>query len=227
MSQDFLRMVTRFSTSQLYEVNPNLTLAMLLLDRSGSMNDFGDAPLKAANECLEVLKNKPGADRTYAGVWTFCEVVTNDIPIQPLCDLQPLQKYIARGGTALYDAVGEALRQALEIQAFADRVHGIKIHTSLSVITDGDDLHSRMPHARELTFAQHAKDAKFDLMAIGIGIDHKRLARNLGFDPRNCHTVDATAAGVRRATHMTSVMFSHTMMGVQPQDTPPPSSNSS
>ena len=226
MSEAYLKMVTQFSTCSLCRTNRNLTLAMLLLDRSGSMRKFADTPREAANECLAVLKNNPGVERAYASIWTFNEAVTNDVPVQSLADIRPLQKYRAKGGTALYDAVGEALRQMLEIQAFADRIHKIKIHGSLSVITDGEDLHSRMPHTRELAFAKHAREANFDLMAVGIGIDKHALAQDLGFNPRHCHTVDASVSGVRHATHMTSVMFSRTMTGgCERQDTPTPPSS--
>ena len=216
---------TKISNSEIWKPATGGALTLLLLDSSGSMHDHGQYPLIAANECLEVMQSNPGADKTLTGIWTFSDKVRNDVPVQPLLGIKPLQEYKAKGGTALYDAVGDALHMGLELKEFAQKT-GIDISVALSVITDGLDQHSTHPQARVLTFSKHAIEAGFDLSAIGIGIDHNNLAELLGFKPGNCHTVEASVSGIRQATEFTSITFTRTMVGAGWEDnSPPPSSH--
>ncbi len=183
-------------------------LIMLILDRSGSMGRFGEAPLQAVNECIMTIKNLPGANTTLAGVWTFADMVTESIPWQPLPEIPMLNEYQAQGNTALYDAVGDALHMGLEFQEFAQKKYQIRIEVGISVISDGLDVCSRTSRNRVCTFAQHARKAKFKLQSIGIGIDHRELANLLGFETGHSYTVDPTPDGVHRATRHTTQLFS-------------------
>ncbi|MFZ6014787.1 MAG: vWA domain-containing protein [Patescibacteria group bacterium] len=224
---DIKKILTTVTRSPLLCPGKDIALTMLLLDRSSSMSQYGETPLRSANECIDTLRHQAGAKSTLAGLWTFADDVTNDIPIQPLINLPQLAGYDACGNTALYDAVGNALHMGLELQNAAKNRHGVKMHVAVSVITDGEDTCSRHPRQRLVTFAQHAKDAGFALQVIGIGIDHVHLAQVLGFEPGYSCTVDNTVAGVRQATHTASVLFSRTMMYGNPRDSSqPPSSDS-
>jgi len=205
------------------------TLVILLLDRSGSMQEHGQTPRISANENLQQLKSMPGAERTQMSIWTFAHDATVDIPPQPLLSIEELKHYEASGGTALYHVVGEALRTGLEFEQFALEAYGSRISVAISVITDGHDTDPKRHqyHPRCLAFAKHAREHGFNLGVIGIGVDGPHIARQIGFEPGYSHSVENSQQGVRSATEHSSVLFSVTMMGAQPPpSSDPPSSDS-
>lgn len=187
-------------------------LVMLLLDRSGSMACHDQTPLKAANECLQSLKTIQGSDTVVAAVFTFASDVTLDVRPQPAVSIDPLRKYVADGCTKLYEAVYGALLVGLEFQATAEQ-KGSKVTVAVSVISDGQDTASGHDfHTMLLELSRQAKERGFNLQVIGIGVDSKQLARDLGFDEACAHTVDNTDDGVEEATTIASSHFESSVL---------------
>jgi uncharacterized protein YegL len=194
--------------SKLLNQGLDYSLVILLVDRSGSMRQFGMSPMVAVNECITTIKETFAADNAFASVRTFADDVTDDIPIQPLNSMPLLHEYKANGNTALYDAVGDALHMGLEFKNYAETQFSSRVQVAISVITDGLDTCSKSSRNRVMTFSAHAREAKFILQAIGLGVDHRELAELLGFTTNYSHTVEPTASGVRTATKFSTQIFS-------------------
>jgi len=189
----------------------NTTLALLLLDRSGSMDEYGQTPRLAANECIQTIQRVPGAENAKLAIFTFASDVSLDIKPQPVRSVQLLKSYQADGSTKLYEAVFIALFLALEHYAIQEK-EGRKTEVVISVITDGQDTASSPEYRlRMLQLVGQARKLNFKLQVIGIGVDSKQLAEDLGFQSKLAKTVAPTEQGVREAIRETSVIFSNTI----------------
>lgn len=183
-------------------------LTILLLDRSGSMHEFGQVPRKAANECIQTVQKAPGAENTAFALFTFGNEVSLDIQPQPIKSVGQLTGYTADGGTKLYEAVYVALYAALEFHGVADS-QGKRVEVAISVISDGQDTASDPKYLEQMRELSHqARQRGFKLQVIGIGVDSTRLAQDLGFEEGLAHTLDPTDEGVRQAAEESSVLFS-------------------
>ncbi|MFA5185304.1 MAG: vWA domain-containing protein [Patescibacteria group bacterium] len=192
--------------------NQPTNLAILLLDRSGSMAEHGQTPLKATNELLQTLQTIEGRETVVAAVFTFGDEVSLDVRPQPVMGITPLKHYRANGGTKLYEAVYGALFVGLEFQATAAQ-KGSRVTVAVSVISDGQDTASGGKfHAMLLELARQAKGNGFNLQVVGIGVDSRRLARDLGFDEACAQTVQATEEGVEEATTIASTHFENSVL---------------
>lgn len=194
--------------SALLKPQAHATLALLLLDRSGSMQDYGQTPRRAANECIQTVQGVLGAENTTFALFTFGSEVTLDVRPQPVKAVRQLETYVPNGATKLYEAVYAALFVALEFAAVAEG-QGSHVNVAISVISDGDGDTASEPKYRSLTreLARQARERGFQLQVIGIGVDSKRLALDLGFQDDLARTVEPTEEGVRKAANETSVLF--------------------
>jgi Ca-activated chloride channel homolog len=131
----------------------------LVLDRSGSMHMMIDEVYEAA---LHVIENLGDADRAFA--LTF----SNDLSlVQPVTsDMKAVRRSLrhlrARGATALYDAVYEALEYMARIP------HREGDRKVLTVVTDGDDNVSRRTFGELLEKAMEG-DVIIHSVAMGEG----------------------------------------------------------
>lgn len=190
----------------------NSTLALLLLDRSSSMAEYGQTPRLAANECIQAVQNVPGAENARLAVFTFGNEVTLDVRPQPVKAASPIQTYLPNGGTKLYEAVYVALYVALEHHA-VEEGEGRKTEVVISVITDGQDTTSTPKYWKLMRqLSEQARRLGFKLQVIGIGIDSHSLAEDLGFESALAKTVAPTAQGVRDAAAETSVLFEQSVL---------------
>jgi len=201
--------------ASLHSHQPNLlkpqtgsTLALLLLDRSGSMHCYGQTPRLAANECIQVVQAVDGSENATLAVFTFGNEVTLDVRPQPVRSVKPIETYVPDGGTKLYEAVYAALFVALEFQSVAAS-QGSNVNVAISVISDGQDTASDIKYiAQQRELARQARERGFKLQVIGIGVDSRAMAQDLGFEETLSRTVKPTEAGVREAAEETSVLFS-------------------
>jgi len=190
----------------------NTTLALLLLDRSGSMAEYGQTPRKAANECIQTVQNVPGAENATLAVFTFGSDVSLAVHPQPVKSVKPLETYVPNGNTKLYEAVFAALFVALEYHDVA-KAQGSQVNVAISVISDGEDTASDPEYkSRMRELARQARQRGFQLQVIGIGVDSKKMAQDLGFQDSLARTVEATEEGVTRAAGESSMLFSASVL---------------
>ena len=182
------------------------TLSVMIRDRSGSMAKYGDTPQKCVNDHLTAIKNPPDGREQFVTVITFADNAKIEIPVSPAATVQPLEAYLADGGTLQWRTVHETLKLFCTLHRMNDPKN---LKVFVGVISDGDDNLSNKPTYPEEPYpkktqkwAKIALDLGFELFAYGIGIDGKKLAEDMGFpsDDQHAFTLEASVASVREAT---------------------------
>lgn len=91
--------------------NPNLTMVVVVLDRSGSMAMLQEATLEGLNAFLDTQRNTPGEalihlaqfDNKYDVIYPFRK-------LHEVANVTP-EVYVPRGSTALMDAIGRSISE--------------------------------------------------------------------------------------------------------------------
>ena len=198
---------------QLVPSERGMAMCLLLLDRSGSMQAHGDTPRLSANELIDTLSNAPGAEQPLFALLTFGDTVTVDGAPVRADKAMPLESYIAKGSTALYQASHDALTLGIAFRDFTQQHFGAPARIAISLISDGADTASGEMAEDARRLAEIGRGHGIVLQAIGLGIDAKALAVDLGFAPDLAHTVPSSKTGVKASIRRTSATFSATMMG--------------
>lgn len=119
-----------------------LTNVVFLLDRSGSMHSAREATIAGYNKQVDVVREGAAA----VGETTFTSVQFNDrvtlgqvaAPVSSISKLT-METYNPDGGTALFDAFGDALEALLK----TPRMDSPNTATLLTLFTDGQEMDSR------------------------------------------------------------------------------------
>ena len=117
------------------------TLALLVIDRSGSVNAYADQINKAVQEVVKSCRRSPRADNLMLRVVIFDSSVDEFHGFKPLMDCAEAdyaQVCVPRGSTALYDATYNAVKSAIE---YGKKLvaSDFTVNCALFVITDGQD----------------------------------------------------------------------------------------
>jgi uncharacterized protein YegL len=186
----------------------DLTDITVVLDRSGSMQSCQSDMEGGLNAFIDKQKGEPGhAIFTLVQFDTEYEFIHRAMPIKdvPKCSLVP------RGGTALLDAVGQAIAQTGERLAATpeDQRPGLVVFL---VITDGHENSSReykKPQIKEMIERQE-RDYKWQFTYLGANQDAFSEAGGMGFQTKSAANYDqnkspqmfmAAAANVGRMRH--------------------------
>ncbi len=205
------------------------TIFGLVMDRSGSMQRFGDAPEKAINDHIVSLQADPNAGNAIGFVIAFADDVELPIPPQPLAGMPRLTGYSPTGSaTRLYGTVLTALKEMLELQSKAQS-KGADTGLILTVFTDGQDNASTEEERVELCeLSGQALEKGLDLLVVGIGTPGEDIALKMGFPPKCAVTIEAQAAAIRETmvgvTRRTCMTMTGMGRSVPATPTPPPSS---
>ena len=177
------------------------TLSILILDGSGSMQQYGAVPQECVNRHFYRLQSPPDGRKQYCTVLIFNDRYQILVPITEAQDLLPLTTYSADGNTLLFETVYQAIKAFLRLHEIANT--DIKI--VVGVFSDGDDTASDKPRrqpGKVQAISKIAQQKGWELLSFGIGIDAKELARSLGFPDDDAHTqtVENTPAGLVEAS---------------------------
>lgn len=113
--------------------------AVFCIDKSGSVLDYVDEMNKAWNEFIERMQKSHHANKIMVSVVEFNHNVDVLHGFRPISELKPVDmRPRIDGRTALYEAVGAALKNALDYRRDLEN-SGVNCKTLLFVITDGDD----------------------------------------------------------------------------------------
>jgi Ca-activated chloride channel family protein len=112
---------------------------LLVLDTSGSMND--ESRLENAKQGLDVFLSQV-APQDRVGLTTFSDVITPLVPVGPFRSNEAklkatVERLIAEGGTAFYDATAEGYRTVRDLAGRDDRINAVVL------LTDGNDTDSK------------------------------------------------------------------------------------
>lgn len=174
------------------------THVSIAIDESSSMGKIASTVTASFNDYLEVLREQPAEVR--ATVWKFATEVESIIVGRALMQVPPLtdENYSPNGNTALYDALGMAMRTLDSQMGGADRAIVV-------VVTDGRDNVSTAFDATEIAamIELRANTGRWTFVYIGpsngsaetLGIEHALQlgAGAAGFRAAMAQLAEATA----------------------------------
>lgn len=160
-----------------------VTLAMNILDMSGSMASHAPNLIRAYNEeYLNALESSMAADDILVSTLVFSNQVHSLHGYLPLADVPRLTKktYDPDSATALYDAVANGMTNMI-LYAQQLRATGISVRGILLVYTDGEDNASKQ-RAQDIqkAAADLLKQEIYTLALVGFG-----LKKQVGFAGTN------------------------------------------
>jgi hypothetical protein len=165
-------------------------ISSIIMDRSSSMDRYGDMPHRALTEHVEGLKSIPREHQPEVMITLFDREAEILVPQKPVRKIRKVPQYKNGNGTRLHETIAETLEHLIA-QAKKDQQQGFLRLISLAVFTDGfdttkpagahlDRLHSLVVESQGFTF---------QLIAVGIGRSGITLAEELWFPPRLAMTV--------------------------------------
>lgn len=176
---------------------------LLVLDRSGSMGSIRQSALNAFNEQLRILKERAVAtgQRTYVDVITFANHYDQNHHAIDAELRKPLDRYDyqCQGGTALFDAVGEAVKSV-------NNIHDPNSSFVIMTITDGEE-NSSIYHSgdsiKRLIKEKH-KDGRYTFV---FNLPHgakSGFCSKFDIPLENCTEWEATEEGTQKMSSQTS-----------------------
>ncbi|MBN1287115.1 MAG: VWA domain-containing protein [Anaerolineae bacterium] len=184
----------------------DVTLLVIVLDMSGSMDGVRDAVIDGYNVMLQTLRDSRLADSILVSTWTFSNaprLLHGYTPVTYAADITR-SEYVPSGGTALYDAV---LNAYTGIVAYGQdlRDSGIRTQAIIAVFSDGEDNSSkhRVGEVRQVTEDLIAQEI-YAPVFVGYGDEatFRRVAQEMGF--RAILTAAHTPADIRRSMGIVS-----------------------
>lgn len=197
----------------------DVTLAMNILDMSGSMASHANDLIRAYNDdYLAAMAGSPAADDILVSTLVFEDKVKTLHGYIPLADTPRLtrKEYDPGGSTALYDAVAAGLTNMV-LYAQQLRASGVMVRGVVIVYTDGEDNVSRQ-RAQDIqrAAADLLRQEVYTLAIVGFGLKKamgfagmpangpaQQLAADIGFPIGLDAGLDP--AGLRRIFHMASM----------------------
>ena len=159
----------------------NITELVFILDRSGSMGGLESDTIGGFNSMLEKQKKTVGKTLVSTILFDHESLVLHDRI--PLAHVRPMtaDDYIPRGSTALFDAVGDAIRHIGNIHKYARR-EDVPAKTLFVITTDGMENASRRYDRAEIRrmIERQTKRFGWEFLFLGANIDSAETAESIG-----------------------------------------------
>jgi hypothetical protein len=172
------------------QINAQLHVAVVL-DRSSSMGCVRAETISGTNEQFSVLREDPRAKENLVSLFVFNENVGSVFLDQPADSLQDIGEgdYHPNGMTAMYDAVGEAIRHIRK---------GFKKGNSALVVVINDGMENASMHfdaGKISSQVTELQESGWTFTYIGANQDLAQVQKDLGIDVGNMISYQATNTG--------------------------------
>lgn len=179
----------------------NLTELVFILDKSGSMSGLEKDTIGGFNSLIDKQKNETG--EAYVSTILFstsCEVVHDRVSIGSVAPMTE-KDYVPSGCTALFDAVGSAIRHIANIHKYA-REEDVPEKTLFVITTDGMENASRRYSCQKVKDLIEKEKNKYgwEFIFLGANIDAAETAASMGIERERAANYKSDKMG-------TSVMF--------------------
>lgn len=176
----------------------NITEIVFILDRSGSMCGFEADTVGGFNSTVERQKEKEG--KVYVSTVLFnhaSEVLHDRVEIGKI---QPMTRedYQVGGSTALFDAIGGAIRHIGNIHKYA-RPEDVPEHTVFMITTDGmENASCRFTRGRIKELIEHQREKYgWEFIFLAANIDAEETAETIGIRRERAVNYRQDAAGMQ------------------------------
>lgn len=197
-----------FDPNSLANQTSTAICCIVVTDVSPSIDSYVDAMNTASRDVfMQELKNSHRKNDILIKNITFCEKVEHKSGFLPITNLSDdYLDVVPQGrGTALYQAVDEALTHAISYREDLE-AQGIEVRTTVFIITDGEDNSSALKSAdnvKQHVAALRSNEAwasTFTINMLGVGNEptFRRACVDMGLNPDKClSTIGATAKEIR------------------------------
>ncbi len=178
----------------------------LVLDRSGSMSTIAADTIGGFNQFLKAQQELPG-ECSLTLVQFDTQSIDTLYQAAPIRAVMPLnsETFQPRGGTPLYDAIGQAINSTGKFLKDKWEIHR-PAKVVFVIITDGQENSSReFDRDRVLKMIQHQREAyKWEFVFIGANQDAMQAGQGIGVAAANCLSNVANSAGTSATYHAMS-----------------------
>ena len=184
------------------EIPNNDTELVFIIDRSGSMSGFESDTAGGFNSMIEKQKAN-GTGMVYVSTVVFdnySEVVHDRVPIMEVERMTP-EDCGARGCTALYDAIGGAIKHIGNVHKYARR-EDVPKKTIFLITTDGMENASHKygsDRVKEM-IKQREEEYGWEFVFVAANIDAVETAEKIGISPSH-------AANYRHDSRGTELLY--------------------
>lgn len=192
------------------------TEIVFILDASGSMHGLESDTVGGVNCILEEQKKVQNGGTMYVSTVIFNTVSTVVHDRVEIAKVEPMsvEKYTVGGCTALYDAVGDAIRHISNIHKYA-RKEDVPQKTLFVIMTDGMENASRRYGLSEVKrmIAQRQEKYGWEFMFLAANIDAGAAAENLGISRERAVDWNADGDGVQVLYECTNAYIDNARRG--------------
>jgi len=182
----------------------NMTEIVCILDRSGSMSGLERDVIGGFNTTVNEQKEKEG--KAFISTVLFSnhsEVLHDRVPIEEVENLS-LKDYRVFGVTALYDAIGDAIRHISNVHKYI-RPEDVPEKTVFVITTDGMENASRRYSRADLKGMIEKKQSEgWEFVFLAANIDADSAARDIGIMEDHTASFSASPTGVQGCYMMMS-----------------------
>jgi len=181
-----------------------LTEIVVVVDKSGSMETIRRDTIGGFNAFLKSQKEEEGeATITLVLFDTTYNVIYQSIPIQSAAELTE-KTYVPNGGTALYDAFGQAMKMTKKrIESLPEEEKPSKV--IFAVLTDGEENASKLlnkenqrKYTKSIIFekVQSYQEMGWVFIYLGANQDAMQVGTGMGFSANNTVSYEANSRGM-------------------------------
>ena len=177
------------------------TDVIIILDKSGSMHELTEDTIGGFNSLIEQQKQENSDSDVFVTTILFNEKVKLVHDFAPIGEVPKLttKEYVANGSTALYDAVGFAIKHEDErILSLAKKKKPLPNKTLIVITTDGYENASvkyKYEEIRELI--EKRKEEGVNFLFIRANIDSDAFAEKIGVGSDYAFTVEKNSSGMK------------------------------
>lgn len=193
--------------------------AVFVVDVSPSVNRYIKELNLAFNDFIQTMQQSHVHDRLFVSIVEFDDQVRVRSGFQPIAGV-PVTTFIPQGGgTALYDAVGMGIKNAVDYRENLEKT-GINVKTLIFCITDGEDNSSNIRPSKikdtlENIMKNEANAFSFTTILFGVGNDSsfEQAQKKMGF--QHLAKVGNTGAEIKKMISFISSSISKSSSGSQ------------
>lgn len=173
-----------------------ITELVFILDRSGSMSGLEEDTIGGFNSMIEKQKKLEG--ECYVSTVLFdtrSEVLHDRLKLEGVPQMTE-KEYCARGGTALIDAIGGAIKHIKNVHKYI-RSEDVPAHTMFIITTDGQENSSCVYSSSDVKkmIEEQKEKCGWEFLFIGANIDAVETAARYGIDSDRAVNYNADVQG--------------------------------